>query len=373
MMRERLASYVHHETPTGEADALNRLADVLGERYTALGAVATRIPAPAGDHLLASWGGAEGDQPYVLVLGHHDTVWPIGQLGARMPYADEGDLIKGPGVFDMKGGLVVFETALEILRDCDTTLGQQVRILVTADEEIGSPTGRALVEQQATGAVAALGLEPPHPDGGLKTGRHGSTRVRLSVRGVEAHAALDAGRGVSAIDELLDQLIHLRAVAAAEEQVLYNVGTIRGGSRTNVTAGEAVADLGFRFGNAAAERRVLKQLAELRPARPGASVVAEILTNRPAWGAPSSNALLEEAVRAGERVGQTVTGAPALGAADTNFAGAAGVPALDGFGPRGRGAHALHEEIVGESLVERAALLASLLSAPLPAGWRGGA
>lgn len=366
-MRERLASYVAHETPTGDALALNRLAAVLGAHYAELGAEVSLVPSPTGDHLLATWG---GEGRHVLVLGHHDTVWPIGKLTTEMPYVDDGAIIKGPGVFDMKGGLVAFETAMRILRDCDASLGQPVRLVVTADEEIGTPTGRELVERQLEGAIAALGLEPPHLSGGLKTGRHGSTRVRLEVRGVEAHAALDAGRGVSAIDELVDQIVRIREIVAAEEHVLYNVGTIQGGSRTNVTAGRASADLGFRFGDAEVEKRVLEHLAQLEPIRDRAQVKAEVLTSRPAWAGSPASALLDQVVAAGNRIGQQVTGKHALGAADTNFAGSAGVPALDGFGPRGRGAHALHEEIIAESLVERAALLATLLAGkiePTPA------
>ncbi|GAA2760489.1 M20/M25/M40 family metallo-hydrolase [Actinopolymorpha rutila] len=379
-MRERLSAYVHHETPTGDADALNRLGEVLGGHYAELGATVTAVPCDTGDHLLATWpaGDADGDaagtdgtagskaeRPHVVVLGHHDTVWPVGRLAEQMPYVDDGTLIRGPGVFDMKGGLVAFETAIAVLRDCDVPPAQPVRLVVTADEEIGTPTGRALVERELTGAAAALGLEPPHPKGGLKTGRHGSTRVRLEVTGVEAHAALDRTRGVSAIDELVDQLVRLRGVAAAEEHVLYNVGTVHGGSRTNVTAGKAGAELGFRFGDAEVERRVLDQLTRLEPVRENAGVQARILTSRPAWAGAGNEDLFAAVVAAGERVGQQVRGSHALGAADTNFAGAAGVPALDGFGPRGRGAHAVHEEIVAESLVERAALIASVLASPL--------
>lgn len=372
-MRERLAAYVHHETPTGDADALNRLGEVLGGHYAELGATVTAVACDTGDHLLATWpageaadsAGAAPERPHVVVLGHHDTVWPVGQLAGRMPYVDDGTLIRGPGVFDMKGGLVAFETAIAVLRDCDVPLAQPVRLVVTADEEIGTPTGRALVERELAGAAAALGLEPPHPKGGLKTGRHGSTRVRLEVTGVEAHAALDRTRGVSAIDELVDQLVRLRGVAAAEEHVLYNVGTVHGGTRTNVTAGKAGAELGFRFGDAEVERRVLDQLTRLEPVRENAGVQARILTSRPAWAGAGNEDLFAAVVAAGERVGQQVRGSHALGAADTNFAGAAGVPALDGFGPRGRGAHAVHEEVVAESLVERAALIASVLASPL--------
>lgn len=360
--RNRLASYVEYETPTGDADALNRFTEVLAERYATLGGSVSRRERATGDHLVVSWDGAAAADGWLLVLAHHDTVWPVGQLAEAMPYGDDGQRISGPGVFDMKGGLVVFETALEVLAATATPLARPIRLIVVADEEIGSPTARPVVEELLPGAVAAVGLEPPHPRGRLKTSRHGSTRIRLSVTGREAHAALDPGRGVSAIDELVDQLLRIRELAAAEPSVLCNVGTIGGGGRTNVTAGEAYADLGFRFADADSEQRVLAALAKLPAVRPEAELSVRTLTSRPAWTPGGNDAFLERVRSAGALVGQEVDGAPALGAADTNIAGAAGLPTLDGFGPIGRGAHALHEEIRVDSLASRAALLAAVLS-----------
>lgn len=361
-VRDRLARYVAYETPTGDRAALNGFAEVLTDRYATLGAAVERAEHPTGDHLLASWDIDSTEAGHVLVLAHHDTVWPIGQLAEAMPFSDDGAVIKGPGVFDMKGGLVVFETALEVLARTGTPLSRSIRLVVVGDEEIGSPTARPLVEGQLSGAVAVFGLEPPHPRGRLKTSRHGSTRVRLAVTGREAHAALDPGRGVSAIDELVDQLVRIRDLAAAEPSVLCNIGTIGGGGRTNVTAGEAYADIGFRFADADSERRVLAALSELPAVREGADLDVRTLTSRPAWTPGGNEALLERVTAAGASVGQRIEGAAALGAADTNIAGAAGVPTLDGFGPVGRGAHALHEEIRGDSLAERAALLAAVLT-----------
>jgi glutamate carboxypeptidase len=237
-----------------------------------------------------------------------------------------------------------------------------VRLVVVADEEVGSPTGREVVTAEADGAVAALGLESPHPDGALKSGRLGSTRVRLEVTGRAAHAALDPEAGVSAVDELVDQLIAVRGVVAEEPGVLCNVGTIAGGGRTNVVPDRAAADIGLRFADADTQDRVLSALTGLTAVRSGAEVVTRVLTSRPAWPQRDGD-LLAQVVSAGEAVGQRIIARPAAGAADTNSTGAAGIPTLDGFGPRGAGAHAAHEQIVIASLAERIALLASVLAA----------
>jgi glutamate carboxypeptidase len=270
--------------------------------------------------------------------------------------------MRGPGVFDMKGGLVVAEMALEVLARCSVLPSRPVRLLVVADEEVGSPTARSVVEEHLDGAVAVLGLESPHPDGGLKTARLGSTRLRIEVRGREAHAALDPGSGVSAVDELVDQLLVVRRVTAEEPSVLCNVGTLSGGGRTNVVPARAHADVGLRFVDGDTERRLLRRLSRLSPVREGAQVDVRIITSRPAWPAGDDGGLMEQVAAAARAVGQEVSGAAAAGAADTNIAGAKGLPTLDGFGPLGRGAHATDEQILVQSLAQRAALLASVLT-----------
>ncbi|HEY0117351.1 MAG TPA: M20/M25/M40 family metallo-hydrolase, partial [Cellulomonas sp.] len=237
------------------------------------------------------------------------------------------------------------------------------RLLVTPDEEIGSPTGGALVVQQTEGAGYALGFEPPHPDGSLKTSRMGSTRWRVSVAGRASHAALDPGAGISAIDELVDQLLALRALADAHPEVLVNVGVLAGGGRTNVVPDAAHADVGLRFLDGATEDAFLARLAALAPVRAGAVVTPEVITRRPAWGpSTATDELLAAVAVAGGLVGQRVTGRAASGAADTNLTGAAGLVSLDGFGPLGGGAHAATEHVVLSSLAPRAALLAATLA-----------
>jgi glutamate carboxypeptidase len=360
-MIDRLREYVEHETPTGATDALNSFADRLLLRYDELGGSARRVAAPTGDHVVADFAGQgpRADEAPLLFLGHHDTVWPIGQL-EQMPWREQDGVIHGPGVFDMKGGLVVLENALEQVADRDH---RPVRVIVTADEEVGSPSARDLVTAESAGVVAAFGLEPPHPNGDLKTSRRGSSRVRIEVTGKEAHAALDPGRGVSAIDELIDQLIAVRALVSEYGEVLCNVGTITGGGRTNVVPGQASAELGFRFVDPETERAVLDAVTGLQPVRRDAVLEVSVLSNRPAWQPSEAvDELLAKVADAGRSVGQDVGGAAASGAADTNLTGWLGVPTLDGLGPRGKGAHAVHEQVIAATLAERAALVAAIIT-----------
>ncbi|MFF0341970.1 M20/M25/M40 family metallo-hydrolase [Kribbella sp. NPDC004875] len=361
MIIERLREYVGAETPTGDAAALNAFADRLATRYAGLGATVRRDPHPTGDHLIADFPGRgpRAEDAPLLFLAHHDTVWPIGQLQDAMPWREADGIIHGPGVFDMKGGLVVLETALEQVAGQDR---RPVRVIVVADEEVGSPSARALVTAESKGVYAAFGLEPPHPNGDLKTSRWGSTRVRIEVTGREAHAALDPESGVSAIDELVDQLIAVRRIVAEHDHVLCNVGTITGGGRTNVVPGAAAADIGFRFVDPSTEEAVLAAVAALHPVR-DAQLQVRVMSNRPAWQPSSAtDELLAKVAAAGRSVGQEVGGAAASGAADTNLTGWLGIPTVDGLGPVGKGAHAVHEQVIAASLSERVALVAAILT-----------
>jgi glutamate carboxypeptidase len=358
---DRLRAYVEHETPTGAAEALNSFADRLVARYADLGGTARREQAATGDHVVADFPGRgpRAEEAPLLFLGHHDTVWPFGQLES-MPWRERDGIVRGPGVFDMKGGLVVLEAALELVDGRDH---RPVRVVVIADEEIGSPTARELVKAESAGVFAAFGFESPHPNGDLKTSRRGSSRVRIEVTGREAHAALDPGTGASAIDELVDQLVEVRTLVAGYDNVLCNVGTISGGRRTNVVPGKASAELGFRFVDPGTERAVLDAVTGLEPVRPKARLEVSVMSNRPAWQPSEASAeLLAAVAEAAQSVGQTIGGAPAAGAADTNLTGWLGVPTLDGLGPRGKGAHAVHEQVIAASLAERAALVAAIIT-----------
>jgi glutamate carboxypeptidase len=358
---DALRQYVQVESPTGDAVALAVMTGRLAGDFAALGAAVTVHPHPTGDHLVCEWvgtGGLESAAPLVF-LAHSDTVWPVGTL-ETMPWRTAGDSAWGPGVFDMKGGIVALQGALGLV------VGRAHRpivLVITADEEIGSPTSHELVARIAETAHAVIGLEPAHPDGALKTSRWGSTRVRISVVGREAHAALDAASGVSAIDELVDRLGELRVMLDDYPSVLCNVGTISGGGRTNVIAGHAAAEIGLRFVDSDTEAEVLGRIGALTAGRPGAMVTVEVLSSRPAWPAGARHdALCDAVARAAALVGQTAVGRPATGAADTNISGALGTPSIDGLGPVGSGAHAVTEQIRVSSLAERAALLASIIT-----------
>ena len=347
------------ESPTGDAIALSALADLLDDEARAVGLSSERERHPTGDHLIWRLPGARADEKPLLFISHYDTVWPVGQVNT-MPFAVDGDRVTGPGCFDTKGGLVALLAAL----DSVGAPTHPITVLVIADEEIGSPTARALVERHAADAQAVYGLEPPHSDGALKTARLGSTRVRIAVTGVEAHAALDPDRGVSAIDEIVDQLLDLRSMLAEFPSVLANVGTIAGGGRTNVIAGTAYAEIGMRFVDIDTERAVLARIQSLQPKRAGASLTVTVLSNRPAWAeSAAGRGLLERTASVAATVGIALGGRPAAGAADTNVPGSLGYPTLDGLAPSGGGAHAVTEWMSLQSLEDRVRLIAALVTA----------
>lgn len=369
-----LEQMVTTESPTGDAEGVNAVSAQVVGMFAAHGAQVSEHTGEWGTHLVLDipGRGARADAAPVLLVGHSDTVWARGTL-EQMPYRVEDGVAYGPGVFDMKAGIVVMDVGLRVAREAGLE-HPPVRIIIVGDEEIGSPTSQDLLREVAQGVRAAIGFESPHPDGALKVGRLGSTRVRLSVTGRAAHAALDPESGINAIEELADQIVAIRSIVAAAEQaeagrsgpggVLCNVGTIGGGGKANVVPAQAWAEIGLRFRTGEVEQEVLGALQALTPVREGAVLSAELLSNRPAWAPGAGSAELMTLVeQAAEAAGlPEVGGYPAAGAGDTNLLGSLGLPTLDGFGPRGAGAHAVHEQAVVEALDERAALLAGLLA-----------
>jgi glutamate carboxypeptidase len=354
---------VRCETPSYDAAASALLTDSLGERFEALGAVVQHVGSPAGIDLVIDVPGA-GD--LLLLVGHTDTVWPVGTLEGDLPWSREGDIVRGPGAYDMKAGIVVMLEALRLMKNVPVADRRAVRIVLVCDEEVGSPASSPLLVERAEGAAGVIGFESPHPDGALKVGRRGSTRVRLAVTGRAAHAGLDPEDGVSAVDELVDQLMRVREITAdpgLPGPVLCNVGTISGGARANVVPAHAEAEIGLRFTDPPTERRVLDALSGLRPVRGGARLSVEVLSSRPTWQSSDADArLLDRISRVARGIGQHVSGRPAAGAGDTNLLGSLGMPTVDGFGPRGGGAHALDEHFLISSLLERIDLLCAVLT-----------
>jgi len=280
-----------------------------------------------------------------------------------MPLRREGGRLYGPGVLDMKAGVVIGILAATTWVEAGGRSDAAVSMLLTGDEEIGSAESRAVIEREARRADAVFVLEPSLPGGAVKTSRKGTGDFVLSVRGVEAHAGIEPEKGVSAILELADQIQAVHGLQAPGLGTTLNVGVVSGGRRPNVVAGEASALIDVRVSTAAEAQRVVAALEGLRARRHGALVTVSGAVDRPPLERTAGVARLfvlarEVAGALGFDLGEGGTG----GASDGNFTAALGVPTLDGLGADGAGAHAAHEHIVADALPLRAALVAGLLA-----------
>ncbi len=359
---ERLRSYVEHETPTGDAARADALARLLAADLQGAGASVVLHPEPGfGHHVRADLDGAEPTLRPVVLLGHLDTVHPVGTLAER-PFRVEGERVEGPGTFDMKAGLAVIVEALSRLAAAGRRPRRRVMVLVSCDEEVGSAASRQWLEREAAGAAAALVFEPSLPGGAAKTARRGVATFRLRVHGRAAHAGVDPERGVSAIAELAGQIPAVLSIAAPEIGTTVNVGTIRGGTASNVVAAAAEAEVDVRFADTAEAERVESALRALRPALPGTTLEIETLGSRPPLERTAGVVALYERARAAARdagldLGEGATG----GGSDGSYLASIGIPTLDGLGPQGGGAHAVDEHVLVDDLPRRVALLLRLL------------
>lgn len=347
------------ESPSGDAVALNRCGAAIARHMAELGGrVTTHAAGHAGDHLRGEFGSG---RTQVLLLGHFDTVWPVGQL-ARMPLRRDTERLYGPGAFDMKAGIAIGLTAMRALSDTNRQAAGRVVMLWTTDEEVGSATSRALIEAEARQSRAVLVLEPALPGGGVKTARKGVGEFLLRATGIPAHAGLDPTRGASAIHELARQIVRLTGLTDLERGVTVNVGAIRGGTRSNVIAEHAEADIDVRIPTLADAGRLTAELQSLVPGDPRVRLELSGGVNRPPFErTPQVAALFERAEVVASELGRTLEEGAAGGGSDGNFTGALGVPTLDGLGAEGDGAHALGEHVRLEPLAFRAALVAGLL------------
>lgn len=361
--RDWLLSFVESlaaiESPTDDPAAVNRCGRELASRLEALGAAVTRVPASAaGDHLLARFGAGPRQ---VLLLGHFDTVWPVGQV-KRMPIRREGGRLHGPGIFDMKAGIGIATLATRAVLSRRTLEGARVAMLWTTDEETGSETSRALIEAEARKSDAVLVFEPALPDGALKTSRKGCGQFEVVAHGVSAHAGVDPGKGVSAIREIARQILAIEAFEDLDRGVSVNVGLVHGGSRPNVVAEEASAVIDVRAPTRQDAERIERAMGSLAPQLPGARLTVTGGFERPPMERTEGVARLLDAAReVGASLGLVVTEGGTGGGSDGNFTAALGIPTLDGLGAVGDGAHALHEHAEIEALVPKAALVAGLL------------
>jgi glutamate carboxypeptidase len=359
----RARRYVEVETPSRAEAAIVALSELIEADLTAAGSVVERHPAPGlGRNLRAVVAGADPSLAPVVVLAHIDTVHPFGTLAARPFRIDDGRAF-GPGVYDMKSGLACVVEALTLLRQRGAVPRRTVRLLVTCDEEIGSYSARALIEQEARAAAAVLVPEPCLPDGGVKTFRKGVATYRIDARGVAAHAGVDGATAVSAITELVHALGSALGLAAHERGTTINIGTINGGTASNVIAAEASATVDVRLAETGEGERVHDALLALRARHPEARLAATLTESRPPlMRTPGVVGLYEQAREFAAGLGVALTEGGSGGGSDGSFAAAAGAATLDGLGPLGAGAHADHEHIVLSDLPFRLALITRLLS-----------
>lgn len=356
---ELIESLVAIESPSDDRDAVNRCGAELAARLESIGAAVTRVPSStAGDHLRASFGSGAAQ---VLLLGHFDTVWPVGQL-QRMPLKREGGKLYGPGVFDMKAGIGLATLATRALLEHGGLDGARIVMVWTTDEEVGSKTSRALIETEAARSQAVLVFEPSLPGGALKTSRKGVGQFELVARGVSAHAGLDPGKGVSAVRELARQILAIDDLQDPANGVTLTAGLISGGTRVNVVPAEARATIDARAITRADAARIERAMRGLQPAIPGASLEVTGGFDRPPLERTADVVrLFTLAQGVAAELGVRLEEGSAGGGSDGNFTAALGIPTLDGFGAIGDGAHAIHEHVDIDALVPRAATIAGVL------------
>ena len=358
-MRRDLEHLVRLESPSGDKQAVDRCGTALAEMLRTGGATVSVLPQQRrGDHLRAEW---PGDRRRVLLLGHFDTVWDVGQL-ARMPIRETEGRLFGPGIFDMKAGIVVAMTAVRALRSVSPSRTPSIVMLWTTDEEVGSGTSRAAIELEAQRSDAVLVLEPSLPGGAAKTRRKGCGEFLLAARGISAHAGIDPALGASAIHEIAFQIAQLEALNDRERGITLNVGTIQGGTRPNVVAEHASAVIDVRVSSLEDARRIEGAIRSLCPRDSRVRLeIAGAVERPPLERTEGVVRLFEQARAVAGQLGRSLDEGGTGGGSDGNFTAALGVPTIDGLGPIGDGAHALHEHVVLDDLPWRAAFLAGLL------------
>lgn len=358
---QRLRRLVELESPSGDELRLRALAGDFAAELTGAGAAVETEDVPGvGEHVIGRIEGRDQAAAPTLVLGHLDTVHAAGSFE---PVFRTGDgVVRGPGVYDMKGGLACMLEALGRLHAAGAQPARPVVVLATCDEETGSESSRGLIEGLAEGARAVLVPEPPLPDGGAKTRRRGVGWYRLEVTGRAAHAGVDPEAGVNAVVELAHQLLAVAELGDAGRGTTVTPGEARGGTAANVVPERAHATIDVRFTAPAEGERVDAALRSLRPVLDGAGLELSGGINRPPVERTEAIGALYEAARAlAEADGWTLGEGGSGGASDGSLTAGMGVPTLDGIGPRGSGAHSPREQVRLEDLPRRVRLYTRLL------------
>ena len=363
-MLDLLRELVVLESPSLDKARADRCCAFLADQWLLRGGIVQVLKqAHRGDHLRVLWpSSASRPRKQLLVLGHYDTVYPVGTL-TKMPYRVAGGKVYGPGTFDMKSGIVQALFAFEALQQLKLPVVPNIVFLWTSDEEIGSQSSRSIIEAEARRSDAVFVLEPSlGPRGLLKTSRKGVGEAELIVHGRSAHAGLEPEKGVNAIHELSAQIARVEKWNDLRRGVTINADIVAGGTRTNVIAERANAILDLRAWRASDMQALEKRLYSLKPIHRGAKLEISGGFDRPPLERKHSAALFARAKSLAKPIGVSLGEAAAGGGSDGNFTAALGIPTLDGLGALGDGAHSIHEHILIKHLPQRAALLAALLA-----------
>ena len=365
-----IREFVECESPSDDPASVNRFVELLAETVKDIARVKTY---PGGkcrgrhvrcEFLLPGPKSGAGKSGQILALGHSDTVWPLGTLRS-MPFRQAQGRLWGPGVFDMKAGLVFFIFAMRALREQDIPVARKVVLQVNSDEEVGSASSRALTEEAARASAAVLVLEPSQGlDGKLKTARKGVGDYTVTVRGRAAHAGLDFLNGASAIVEMARQIQKIAGFTRLDRGITVSPGLIRGGTRSNVIAEQCWVEVDVRAPRAADARYLERQFASLKPFDKRCTINVTGGMNRPPLERTAGvRALFRKAQALAAELGVDLEESSAGGGSDGNFTAALGVPTLDGLGAVGEGAHAANESILIDRMADRIALLSKLVAA----------
>jgi len=349
-----LEEMVSMESPSYDKELTDSFVQFLAGKFQEIGGDVDIVPAAkVGNHLRVKFSDASTHR--VLLLGHTDTVWTAGEI-AKRPFKIENGRATGPGVFDMKAGILLMWMAMRALK------ARPVTILLNSDEEIGSSSSRSLIESEASQCRAVLVLEPSLPGGALKTARKGVGRFTVKAIGRAAHAGIDPGKGVNAVEEISRQILKLQQMTDSTRNTTVTVGVVQGGTRPNVVPAEAAAEIDVRIASIDEAGRIAAMIKALSPELPGARLEIRGGINRPPMERNTETDRLFGAAREiASEFGLDLKEGSTGGASDGNFTSAIGIPTLDGLGAIGGGAHAIDEWIEIDSLPQRAALLAGLI------------
>jgi len=349
------------ESPTNSKQHVDRLADFLEARLNTLGAAVQRIPRETvGDILLAKWNADRLGKPILFAL-HMDTVWPLGTLAAR-PVHVEGDVLIGPGTYDMKASHALVLTVIDTLRAHNLFPDRPIWVLFTSDEEIGSSESVAMIEEVAAQVGLALVMEFAAKNEGLKTWRKGVAHYTLTIAGRSSHAGNAPEKGINAVLEAAYQTIALSALAAPDKGTTVSVTVVHGGSAVNVIPDSAAVQIDVRFSSSAEAARVKAAILSPTITVPGATITTQIVSERPPMEHDAQMiATFAQAQAIAAQHGLTIGEDGSGGGSDGNFIAGLGIPTLDGLGAHGDGAHAQHEYCLIPSLARRAVLLSALI------------